>query len=444
MVTSLPTTEFSFDGSNLPIETVTVYRPSGAQVIRKLDVDLKVSSANEIGWSSIRVLDRIFNHIYMTQIGNNVIEVTNLSSTTETESFRVDGLGNVRLLVVQCTLDRRPAIPKLDPIRDLNSQLEELRAEKGAREQEVAILRAFGKSMPQQPHLTPDQASTFSDTLFDKIIAGAETVRDLDEKIARLNQKINKIRTSKAGAAHTKATITILAEEDAPAQLRLIYRECHGAELKHTITHSLHAGVLNARWDPLYDLYATSEDGKPCTSVSLHYRINLWQTTGEDWTNAKLILSTSATDVLNAGIPRPDNLIIKPPTPPPLMPNVTGSLRYSSCRRRSASLLEEELEEASDEDMGFGPLDCEGDAPLASFIAPLPRLAQSAAAILKSPMAVSYTVDALTTIPSDGVSYKVLVAIVPFEAVITHITTPRRSPIAYLQVWKMVLLGVMI
>ena len=45
MVASLPTTEFSFHGASLPIETVTVYRPSGAQVIRKLDVDLKVSLA---------------------------------------------------------------------------------------------------------------------------------------------------------------------------------------------------------------------------------------------------------------------------------------------------------------------------------------------------------------------------------------------------------------
>ena len=55
MVASLPTTELSIDGSNLPIETVTVYRPSGAQIIRKLDVNLKVSAVNEIEWSSTRV-----------------------------------------------------------------------------------------------------------------------------------------------------------------------------------------------------------------------------------------------------------------------------------------------------------------------------------------------------------------------------------------------------
>ena len=157
-----------------------------------------------------------------------MIQVANLSSTTETESFRVDGLGNARLLVVQCMLDQYPEIPKSDPIRDIKSQLTELRQEKHAREQEIAILKGFGKSMAEKPDLTPTQALTFSDTLFDKILACAETVRELNEKITRLDQKINKLRTSKNEAADTKAVITILAGEDGPARLRLIYREDNG------------------------------------------------------------------------------------------------------------------------------------------------------------------------------------------------------------------------
>ena len=65
---------------------------------------------------------------------------------------------------------------------------------------------------------------------------------------------------------------------------------------------------------------------------------------------------------------------------------------------------------------------------------PLPLLVQTAAVVSKSPMAVSYTVDEYTTIPSDHLSHKVLVAIIPFEATISHITSPRKSPVAYLQV----------
>jgi hypothetical protein len=97
------------------------------------------------------------------------------------------------------------------------------------------------------------------------------------------------------------------------------------------------------------------------------------------------------------------------------------------------------LIQTSDEDMGFGMFDG-GSPPHTAIPAPLPDLAQCAAFISKSPMTVSYTVETLTTIPSDGVSYKVLVAVIPFEAVITHITTPRKSPITYLQVMKVMLL----
>jgi len=64
----------------------------------------------------------------------------------------------------------------------------------------------------------------------------------------------------------------------------------------------------------------------------------------------------------------------------------------------------------------------------------LPEMSEGGAVISKSPMAVNYTVDELTTILSDNESHKVLVATVPFEASISHITTPRKSPLAYLQV----------
>ena len=169
-----------------------------------------------------------------------MIEVTNLSSIIDTESFRVDGLGYAKLLVVQCILDRRPEIPKSDPIRDLRSELHELQTEKIARELEVTVLKDFGKSMAQKPDLTLDQANTFSDTLFDKIIACAEAVRDLDEKITRLNQKINKTRDSKAGAASAKAIITILADEDGSAHLRLTYREENVTKLRRSSSFPTH------------------------------------------------------------------------------------------------------------------------------------------------------------------------------------------------------------
>ena len=180
----------------------------------------------------------------------------------------------------------------------------------------------------------------------------------------------------------------------------------------------------DAFWSPLYDLHATSEGGKPSKSVFLHYRVNLQQSTGEDWKDAKLILSTSATDMLDAGVPVSDTLTVQPKEKPPLPAPGTEIMKKCKTKRRIAASDGQDSWPAV-----FGYLQVAPPPPV-----PLPLLAQTAAIISKNPMAVSYTVDEHTTIPSDPLSYKVLVAIIPFEATISHITSPRKSPIAYLQV----------
>jgi hypothetical protein len=45
MVTSLTTTQLSFKAEELPIKSVTVFRPSGAQIIRVLKANLKVRTS---------------------------------------------------------------------------------------------------------------------------------------------------------------------------------------------------------------------------------------------------------------------------------------------------------------------------------------------------------------------------------------------------------------
>ena len=208
----------------------------------------------------------------------------------------------------------------------------------------------------------------------------------------------------------------------------------------------------DAWWYPLYDLYALSQDGKPSTSVSLHYRVNLSQGTGEHWNDAKLVLSTSETDILNAGVPASNSLVIEPKQPPPPLPpppvavaskkyrRSRGSTRFMDVDAEAPSPSDDEYEEADVDptDLLAGVLPGTGAGYEVHSGKKRKRkkaeMSEGGAAISKTPMAVSYTVDELTTIPSDGESHNVLVAIVPFEATISHITTPRKSPLAYLQV----------
>lgn len=368
-----------------------------------------------------------------------MVEVTNLSSDTDPESFRVSGLGAARLLVATCSLDSYPEIQTSDPIRALRSQLHDLRDEKDALEAEIAVLTGFGKKMASVPDATPGGANSFSSTLFEKTLSNTATVRELDAKIAELSRQIGRLG-KKAGTSDVRAVVTIVADEAGTAQLKLAYREFSAQSFWGSVSTRFLPGVGGPRWSALYDLYAASQEGKPSTSVFLHYRVNLSQKTGEDWNDAKLILSTSETDILDAGVPASDSLVVepkyKPPPPPPPQQMAIGSMRTKQTARKSTGFMDMEAEESISSDFVEEEYEMEIDGDSAESLAIFftQEISEAGAAISKSPMAVNYTVDELTTIPSDAESHKVLVAIVPFEATISHITTPLKTPLAYLQV----------
>ena len=154
-----------------------------------------------------------------------MIEVTNLSSDIDLESFRVSGLGSARLLVVTCTLDKHPDIVTSDPIRALQAQVLKLMDEKGALEAEIDVLKGIGKNMANMPDLSPGSASSFSDTLFEKALSNATAIRELDAKIAELGWQIDKLINGEVGSANARAIVTVVADEAGPAQLKLTYRK---------------------------------------------------------------------------------------------------------------------------------------------------------------------------------------------------------------------------
>ena len=143
----------------------------------------------------------------------------------------MSGLGDARLLVVSCLLEKFAEISESDPIRALKSEKRELQAEKNGREAEVEILKVYAAKMGGNPELTPDQVNAFAASLFEKTLACAETVRALDDKIAEIGRRIDKAESEKAGSALVKAIITVVANDDGPVQLKLTYRQSQSTKL---------------------------------------------------------------------------------------------------------------------------------------------------------------------------------------------------------------------
>jgi hypothetical protein len=311
-------------------------------------------------------------------------------------------LGNARLLVLVCNFDDHPDIPESDPVRTAQKELAALKTETEARLQQLELLSNYGKSLADKKNVTPEDATGFASQLVKKTIENKQAIKALEGKIEVLSRWIQRTEQEKQGTAQSKASVTIVAEEDGPVELHVSYRKSYGCpKLPPMSELDQQTGVSNAQWQPVYDLHAGSENGKPSTSVSLQYRVALSQSTGETWNNTDLILSTSATDVLNAGIPVSQSLSIEPIPKFPPGGAITRSIG-SVAAQRSLSLA-------------------------------VPR-----GTISKSPLAVTYTVEGKTTIPTDGQSHKVLVGSLPLEATVTHVTTPRKSTVAYLRVSDMV------
>lgn len=226
MVTPPTTTQLGFKAEELPIKSVTVFRPSGAQIVRVLKANLKVRRDPKSAEPVVLIA---------TQAGNNLLEITGLSSTTDTESLRVTGLGNARLLVLVCNFDSYPDIPESDPIRAAQKELTALRAETDARLQQLELLSGYGKSLADKKNVTPEDATAFASQLVKRTIENKQAIRDLEAKIEVQSRWIERTQQEKQGTAQSKASVTIVAEEDGPVELHVSYRElCFCSELLAT------------------------------------------------------------------------------------------------------------------------------------------------------------------------------------------------------------------
>ena len=148
-----------------------------------------------------------------------------MSSTTDAESLRVTGLGNARLLVLVCNYDNYPDIPESDPIRSAQKELAALNTEVDARTQQLELLGSYGKSLADKKNVSPDDAATFASQLVKKTIENKRAIKNLEGKIEVLSRSIERTQQEKQGTAQSKASVTIVAEEDGPVELHVSYRK---------------------------------------------------------------------------------------------------------------------------------------------------------------------------------------------------------------------------
>ena len=265
------------------IESVTVY-PDGATVTRRIRVDLAQ--------------------------GDSVLRAGDFPPSLDPASLRVEGEAQARLTIG--AIDARPPRaerPPADPA--LDERIEALRDDRARLDGKIAAATARRKFAERFSEQAPagmgekGEARPLSEwraafaAVEDEVMAADAAIREarimqrhLDRELARLD-----------------------AERTANPPRKMEVRIDINSEAATTTTLLVSYTVRGARWSPMYDarLETGGRDRKP--SIDLVRRAEIVQTTGEDWRDVQLAVSTVRT-AKGGSAPELRPLIVRYPTPP--------------------------------------------------------------------------------------------------------------------------------
>lgn len=217
--------------------------------------------------------------------GNNELVVDNISNAVDVNSIQVNCSGSVTVMGVEFSTDhlreelKTPAIKMLeDSIESLNTSREKIRTNMSVITDLLAVLKANKEIKGSQNGLSVAELVKLMDYYKTKSI-------ELQTELASLQQKEKRIHDL-SGRVNQQ-----LAEEqkkNAKTSGRLILQLNNSLAGKYDFTISYIS--RNAYWTPFYDVRA--DDIR--SPLKLVYRAKIYQTTGIDWKQVKLSLSTSA------------------------------------------------------------------------------------------------------------------------------------------------------
>lgn len=265
------------------IDSVTVY-PDGATVTRLINIDLSA--------------------------GDHTVLARDFPLSLDPSSLRVEGEGaRLTLGAIDAGVPRalppanRPEIDqRIEKLRDQRADLDGAIAAAQARRQFAEHFAqssptAFGDKDRARPIVEWREAFA---AVAEEVAAADGAVREAKIKQRDIDREVARLESERRANPPRKLDLRIgvVAGEAAAATLRVTYT------------------VRNARWVPLYDarLDTGGKDGKP--SLELIRRAEVVQSTGEDWSDVALAVST-ARIAKGGNAPELRPLLAQFPSPPP-------------------------------------------------------------------------------------------------------------------------------
>jgi uncharacterized protein (TIGR02231 family) len=336
------------------------------------------------------------------------LTIPGLPSSLNRDSLRVKGSGSVSVKLLGIRAEKVYSSPPIGEA--LNQLTQEL---KSLQEQEQ-ILKNQASSASLQQAFTRDLLQKSPDRISRSLANQQMTLGQTEEWLALIgslhtqyaNQYAQEERALQSLAAQIQKVQSQIQDLTPPhpqqrytLQIDIIPQGSGQWNLEVLYT------VQNASWIPLYDLHVDR-----IQILHLSYLAEIRQSTGENWTEVNLILSTAKPE-LGSLPPRLDPWYVDIDAATPV--------ETAPLRRRYEGFLEDFLPQAmpSHEAMSEGSVMAE----------------DTVADIATVGGVVTFKLEHPCTVPSDGSPHKVMIFNSDYPCQLNHIAIPKRVPFAYLQ-----------
>jgi uncharacterized protein (TIGR02231 family) len=298
------------------VDAVTVY-PDGASITRAIAADIPA--------------------------GDNTLVIKDFPLTLDPSSLRVEGEAGTKLTIGAIDTRRPRAAPPVD-LPELDKRIEALKDERANLQDAIAAATARRKFAVRFAETSPagigdkgearpiaDWRAAFA-AVAEEVASADSAIRDAQRKQRDIDREVARLESDRAIKPPSKLEVRI--DLAAPAATKATLR----------VTYAVRA----ARWTPLYDarLDTGAKDRKP--ALELVRRAEITQTTGEDWSNVALSVST-VRSARGGKAPELNSLIVQYPSPPRSAPAGAAVEEFKDLPSRAMSKVAEPAAEKADE-----------------------------------------------------------------------------------------------
>lgn len=341
--------------------------------------------------------------------GRQTVIIENLPLTVQADSVRARGRGTARVKLLgvnvrQAYFAETPAVS----VQELEAQLQALQ---DADAEQLAQIGVLEKAQTALDKLAQESA-TFARGLSFRNRPPEEQGALYDfitRRLAALQLEVLRRQRERREAAKEMARLK--REIDRLAALRPRQRQQAEVEVDALtpgdLTLELTYQVTQAGWQSLYDVRLTDNQ------LELTYLAEVQQTTGEDWSQVALTLSTARPSI-TLTVPELKPWYIQPR--PPLIPQPVARSAKGMPAPAPAAMLDT-----------FAA----GAAPEAAYSLAETVMEADTASVGEAGVALTYTLGARADIPSDGTPRKVTVGVASLQPELTLVTAPKLETACY-------------